>query len=142
MPKGDDTSAVSDKDRAFVEAFVSNPSKFVGEHPKFAGLQQKGPFGDYAPASGAIQGILKGMYDAFTSDLETKNADQAMKQKQYEELSATKSAELATLQATLTNKKKTLGDDTKTMTDASVERDETQTQLADDEKFLEETKTA
>ena len=41
-----------------------------------------GPLGDYAPASGAIQGILKGMYDAFTSDLASKNADQAMKQKQ------------------------------------------------------------
>merc|ERR1719421_153593 len=63
-------------------------------------------------------------------------------QKQYEELSATKSAELATLQATLANKKKTLGEDTKTMTDSSVERDETQAQLADDEKFFEETKSA
>merc|ERR1719161_3501569 len=65
-----------------------------------------------------------------------------MKQKQYEELSATKSAELATLQATLANKKKTLAEDTKTMTDSSVERDETQAQLADDEKFFEETKSA
>merc|ERR1719377_434494 len=77
-----------------------------------------------------------------TSDLESKNADQAMKQKQYEELSATKAAELATLQATLAKKKETLGEDTKTMTDSSVERDETQAQLADDEKFFEETKTA
>merc|ERR1719236_126790 len=142
MPKGDDTSAVSDKDRAFVEAFVSNPSKFVGEHPKFAGLQQKGPFGDYAPASGAIQGILKGMYDAFTSDLETKNADMATKQKQYEELTATKTAELTTLKATLEKKKETLATDTKTMTDSIVERDETQAQLADDEAFFEETKDA
>merc|ERR1719310_2077383 len=65
-----------------------------------------------------------------------------MKQKQYEELSATKSAELATLQATLAKKKETLGEDTKTMTDSSVERDETQAQLADDETFFEETKSA
>merc|ERR1719389_1374784 len=115
--------------------------QFYG-HPKFSGIQQKGPFGDYAPASGAIQGILKGMYDAFTSDLESKNADQAMKQKQYEELSATKAAELATLQSTLANKKKTLAADTKTMTDSSVERDETQAQLNDDEVFFEETKSA
>merc|ERR1719428_2530600 len=107
----------------------------MGDQPKFAGLQQKGPFGDYAPASGAIQGILKGMYDAFTGDLETKNADQATKQKQYEELTATKAAELATLKSTLEKKKETLGADTKTMTDAIVERDETAAQLADDEKF-------
>merc|ERR1719247_583522 len=111
----------------------------MGEHAKFAGLQQKGPFGDYAPASGAIQGILKGMYDAFTGDLETKNADQAMKQKQYEELTATKAAELTTLKSTLEKKKETLGTDTKTMTDSMVERDETQAQLADDEKFFDET---
>merc|ERR1719201_802385 len=77
-----------------------------------------------------------------TSDLESKNADQAMKQKQYEELSATKSAELATLQSTLAKKKETLGEDTKTMTDSSVERDETQSQLNDDEVFFEETKSA
>merc|ERR1719261_341555 len=77
-----------------------------------------------------------------TSDLETKNADQATKQKQYEELTATKDAELATLQATLSKKKETLGTDTKTMTDSAVERDETQAQLAADEKFFEETKSA
>merc|ERR1719463_856451 len=141
-PSGDDDGAVSEENRQLVAAFVNDPTKFVGKHAKFSGIQQKGPFGDYAPASGAIQGILKGMYDAFTSDLETKNADQAMKQKQYEELSATKSAELATLQSTLANKKETLGMDTKTMTDSSVERDETQSQLNDDEVFFEETKSA
>merc|ERR1719182_1107263 len=142
IPSGEDDDALSDDNRKMVEAFVSDPSKFYGKHAKFSGIQQKGPFGDYAPASGAIQGILKGMYDSFTSDLESKNADQAMKQKQYEELSATKSAELATLQSTLEKKKETLGEDTKTMTDSSVERDETQAQLADDETFFEETKSA
>merc|ERR1719265_928870 len=87
-------------------------------------------------------GMLKGMYDAMTSDLETQNADQATKQKQFEELTATKNAELATLQATLSKKKETLGTDTKTMTDSAVERDETQAQLDADEKFFETTKSA
>merc|ERR1719263_280204 len=77
-----------------------------------------------------------------TSDLETKNADQAIKQKQFEELTATKNSELATLKATLEKKKETLGTDTKTMTDSSVERDETQKQLKADEKFFEETKAS
>merc|ERR1719463_970086 len=77
-----------------------------------------------------------------TSDLESKNADQAIKQKQFEELTATKNAELATLKATLEKKKETLGEDTKTMTDSAVERDETQAQLKADEKFFEETKSA
>merc|ERR1719235_2468970 len=139
-PTGDDFGAISQKDKDTVAAFVSDPSKFVGTHAKFSGIQQKNPHGDYAPASGAIQGILKGMYDSFTSDLESKNADQALKQKNYEELTATKDSELATLKATLAKKKETLGDDTKTMTDSSVERDETQTQLKADETFFEKTK--
>ena len=76
-----------------VEKFVHDPMQFYG-HPKNSLAQVKNPFGDYAPASGAIQGMLKGMYDAMTSDLESKNADQAIKQKQFEELTATKNSEL------------------------------------------------
>merc|ERR1711988_1434798 len=134
-------SEVSADDRKMVEKFVHDPMQFYG-HPKNSLAQVKNPFGDYAPASGAIQGMLKGMYDAMTSDLESKNADQAIKQKQFEELTATKDAELATLKATLEKKKETLGSDTKTMTDSEVERDETQAQLKADEKFFEETKSA
>jgi len=134
-------SDVSDDDRKMVEKFVHDPMQFYG-HPKGSLAQVKNPFGDYAPASGAIQGMLKGMYDSMTSDLESKNADQAIKQKQFEELTATKNAELATLKATLEKKKETLGEDTKTMTDSAVERDETQAQLKADEKFFEETKSA
>jgi hypothetical protein len=135
---GDDYGAISQSDKAAVESFVHDPSPFV--HPKFSGIQQKNPHGDYAPASGAIQGILKGMYDSFTADLESKNADQALRQKNYEELTATKDSELNTLKSTLAKKKETLGEDTKTMTDSSIERDETQAQLKADEKFFEDTK--
>jgi len=85
---------------------------------------------------------LKGMYDSFTGDLESKNADQSMRQKNYEDLSATKDGELNTLKATLQKKKQTLGDDTKTMTDSSIERDETQAQLKADTKFFEVTKSS
>merc|ERR1719451_193112 len=97
-------SDVSADDRKMVEQFVHDPMQFYG-HPKSSLAQVKNPFGDYAPASGAIQGMLKGMYDAMTSDLESKNADQAIKQKQFEELTATKDSELATLKATLEKKK-------------------------------------
>jgi predicted nucleic acid-binding Zn-ribbon protein len=139
-PVGDEFGAISEKDKAAVEAFVRNPEPYV--KAKFSGIQQKNPNGDYAPQSGMIQGILKGMYDAFTADLESKNADQALRQKTYEELTATKDSELNTLKNTLAKKKETLGDDTKTMTDSSIERDETQAQLKADEKFFEDTKVS
>jgi len=45
------------------------------------------------------------MYDAFTADLEFKKADQALRQKTYEELTATKDAELNTLKSTLAKNK-------------------------------------
>jgi len=59
------------------------------------------PFGDYAPQSTQIQGILKGMYDAFTASLEKANAEEAEQQKAFEELMATLKKEQATLELTL-----------------------------------------
>merc|ERR1719240_2102060 len=130
------------EDMSNVQNFVKDPTGFFSKKSaSFSGAQiAQNPFGDYAPASTVIQGTLKNMYDTFTSQLESANADEAGKQKSYEELMATKTSELATLSATLAKKKETLGDDTKTMTDSSIERDETQTQLKTDEEFFEKTK--
>merc|ERR1719299_344916 len=76
------------------------------------------PFGDYAPQSTQIQGILKGMYDGFTSDLEKDNAAEAEKQKSFEALLATKKAELATLEATLETQELDAAEATKTLADS------------------------
>merc|ERR1719453_2142109 len=103
-------------------------------------MSSRNPFGDYAPASTQIQGILKGMYDAFAESLEKANAEEADAQKAYEELMATKKEELATLEAALA---KEMGDDVakeKRIADARAERDDTEAQLKADEKFFEETK--
>merc|ERR1719183_3076727 len=91
------------------------------------------PFGDYAPQSTQIQGILKGMYDSFAGDLEKDNAEEADKQKAFEELMATKKMELATLQATL--EKQTLDEAEKTKKSAESKSllDDTKAQLDADE---------
>merc|ERR1719424_2771410 len=61
----------SDKDMDTMKQFVSKPAEFVGQTKGMSAAQVgQNPFGDYAPQSSQIQGILKGMYDAFTSDLE------------------------------------------------------------------------
>merc|ERR1719316_1352359 len=90
------------------------------------------PFGDYAPQSTQIQGILKGMYDAFTTDLEKDNADEANKQKSYEDLMATKKQELATLEATLQKQESDHAAKTKKLAEDKVLRDDTTEQLAAD----------
>lgn len=76
------TKAVSDADIEVMKRFVSKPDDFVGHHGSVMSATQVGqnPFGDYAPQSTQIQGILKGMYDAFTAELEKDNAQEAESQ--------------------------------------------------------------
>merc|ERR1719310_2162868 len=116
--------------------FVADPTKFVS----FS--QSENPHGDYAPASTQIQGIMKGMYDSFTADLEKANAEEADKQKSFEELMATKLAEHATLTATLEAKTKEHAEAEKLLADDKVLLQDTKEQLEADEKFFEETKAS
>jgi len=85
-----------------VQQFVNQPEQFVGGRAEDLSAAQiaNNPFGDYAPQSTQIQGILKDMYNVFASSLEKSNAEEAEKQKAFEELMKTKKQELATLQAT------------------------------------------
>merc|ERR1719498_795936 len=100
------------------------------------------PFGDYAPQSTQIQGILKGMYDAFTADLEKDNAAEAEAQKSFEELMATKRQEQATLEGTLQKQETDMAAKNKKLSESQVLLDDTAAQLEADEKFFEDTKQA
>merc|ERR1719158_1547971 len=133
---------MSEQDIDNVKSFVKDPTGFFSrKQAAFSGAQiSQNPFGDYAPASTAIQGTLKNMYDTFTSQLEAANADESGKQKSYEELMATKSSELATLKTTLENKQTTLGETSKNLADSEEEKASTQKQLDDDEAFFEDAK--
>merc|ERR1719301_107296 len=94
------------------------------------------PFGDYAPQSTQIQGILKGMYDAFTADLEKDNAAEAESQKSFEALMATKKQELETLQATLQAQESDHAAKNKQLKESQVLKDDTTEQLNADEAFF------
>jgi len=138
------SKGLSDKDMAAIRHFVQSPTDFAPRRGGSLSAAQLGnnPFGDYAPQSTQIQGILKGMYDTFASDLEKANAKEADSQKAFEELMATKMRELETLQETL--KQQELDHATKSMTLAESEEllDATKAQLDADEKFFDETKSA
>merc|ERR1719271_2274299 len=124
--------------------FVAKPDTFVGGHRNAMSAAQiaQNPFGDYAPQSTQIQGILKGMYDAFTADLEKDNAEEAESQKSFEELMATKAQELATLEATLQKQETDFAAKTKKLSESQVLLDDTTAQLEADETFFEDTKQA
>merc|ERR550539_1029174 len=93
---------MSDRDLDLVKRFVDRPEEFVGGQVGVLSAAQiaNNPFGDYAPQSTQIQGILRGMYQAFTSDLEEADAREASQQKAFEQLMATHQQELLTLEAT------------------------------------------
>merc|ERR1712129_301098 len=93
--------AVSTSEYDAVSRFVHHPDGFVGSRSVSVAQITNNPFGDYAPQSTQIQGILKGMYDGFTASLEKANVEEAEQQKAFEALMATKKKELETLQLTL-----------------------------------------
>merc|ERR1719247_1000657 len=96
--------------------------------------------GTYNTQSTAIQGILSEMYEQMQRDLVDNKAEEDEKQSAFDTLHATKTKDLALLQATLVKKTKENGDDTKQLADDSQEREETQVQLKTDEAFFETTK--
>jgi hypothetical protein len=136
------TSTLSDKDLDVVQHFIKSPEDFVGARSGMMSAAQiaANPFGDYAPQSSQIQGILKGMYDAFTADLEKSNAEEADKQKSFEELMATKKQEQETLESTLEKQEHDSAKKTKELSDSKITRDDTEAQLKADEVFFEDTK--
>jgi hypothetical protein len=136
------TKRFSDTEIEAVEKFAEKPEDFIGGHTEgFSAAQvANNPFGDYAPQSTQIQGILKGMYDGFAEDLEKDNADESEKQKSHEELMATKKSELATLEATLENTELSAASATKTLADSKETLDDTKETLSADETFFGDSK--
>jgi len=138
-PRAADT--LSEKDMEMVRQFINKPESMVGRSSMSA-AQIANPNGDYAPQSSQIQGILKGMYDAFAADLEKDNAEEADKQKAFEELMATKKQEQATLEATLEKQSHDEAHKSKALSDAKTNRDDTDNQMRADEAFFADTKDA
>jgi len=135
--------SVSANDMQVVREFVDDPSTFVSGKPVSAvqvASKHKNPYGDYAPRSTQIQGILKEMYGSFAKDLERANVEEAKKQKGFEELMVTKRQELATLELTLQTHKSDKATKGKELADGKVELQDTLAQLDADEAFFTDTK--
>jgi len=134
---------LNSKDLLLVSQFVAHPQDFVSGHGGFLSATQtsNNPFGDYAPQSSQITGILKGMYDTFLTDLEKANHAEATSQKSHEELMGTKLQELSTLEATLRQQKVDLGTKSTDLAESSQRRDETKEQINTDENLFDSVKS-
>jgi len=131
-----------DKDIAMVKRFVDSPEAFVSRHSLSAAQLDQNPFGDYAPQSSQIQGILKGLYDSMTADLEKANSAEAESTKSFEALMSTKQSEHSTLAASLKNHEAVLVERKEKLAEANVLRDDTADQLEADEEIFANSKEA
>jgi len=135
------SQAVSVADLDVVKRFVDKPEVFVGGHGVSAAQVGNNPFGNYAPQSTQIQGILKGMYDTFVSDMEKSNADEAEAQKAFQALMATKLKEFETLQKTLEQHELDKAEKSQKEAQSREILDDTKAQLEADEQFFATTKS-
>jgi len=134
--------SVSQKDLDLVKSFVEKPEEYMKSQGMSAAQVGQNPFGDYAPKSTQIQGILQGMYDSFTADLEKDNANEAESQKSFEALLATKKSEQKTLEATLEKQETDSAAKTKNLKEREVLKDDTTDTLNADEAFFADSKDA
>jgi len=127
---------MSESDLKVVRAFVSNPA---GEFSAIQMGQSQNPFGDYAPQSTQIQGILKSLYDSFVDSLKKSTADESRSQKAFEDLMATKKQEAKTLQASLDKQELDFAEKKKKLADSKEQMDDTKADLEVDESLFTET---
>jgi predicted nucleic acid-binding Zn-ribbon protein len=99
-------------------------------------LQQPASAGSYAPASGAIFGILKQMKETFENDLSQAQKDELSSQKAYEELKAAKEAEIAAAQEQVTTKTQELATAEEKKAQAEQDKADTMESLDADQKYL------
>merc|ERR1719440_929326 len=131
LPAGD---SLSPKQLKAVSAFLSDPAEYYDQKAEKAAA--------YSPASTTIMGILKDMYDQFSSNLEKQTMDEADSQQSFEAVIAVKQKEAATLTSTIQQKTAEKAEAEQMLADASQELDDVSKQMKSDALFFSETKAA
>jgi len=111
-----------------IAAFVQSPEEYFDAEPTFKQ--------SYAPASGAIFGILKQMKETFESNLSQSAKDEANNQKAYEDLKAAKEEEIAAGQEQVDTKTQELATTDEKLAMSKQDLIDTKTGLTEDEEFL------
>jgi len=90
----------------------------------------------YAPQSGEIFGILKQMLETFESNISGAQKDEQAAQKAYEELKASKEAEIAAATESKGKKAGELADTDEKLANLKTDLDDTRAKLSADEQYL------
>mmetsp|Transcript_98940 Transcript_98940/g.175288 ORF Transcript_98940/g.175288 Transcript_98940/m.175288 type:complete len:716 (-) Transcript_98940:121-2268(-) len=134
---------LSSQELEVVDQFVRKPEDFVGSRLSGAISATQiahNPFGDYAPRSTRIFGILSQLKEDFEAELGTATKEEAEKEKQFQEMMATKAKEAATLQKTLEIQQVSSSSKAATLAEDKSMRDTTEEDVAADEAFFTKSK--
>eukprot|EP00929_Paragymnodinium_shiwhaense_P111682 TRINITY_DN79_c0_g1_i1.p1 TRINITY_DN79_c0_g1~~TRINITY_DN79_c0_g1_i1.p1 ORF type:complete len:597 (-),score=287.23 TRINITY_DN79_c0_g1_i1:113-1765(-) len=96
----------------------------------------------YAPQSATIQGILKDMYETFTTDLEDSTTNEATSNRDFETFIAVKTKELNEMKALKDKKTAEKAEAEANLADTTQNYDDTVAQKEADIKFFDATKSA
>jgi len=118
----------SPRQRKEITAFIQAPSDYFDAEPTFKQ--------SYAPQSGAIFGILKQMKETFETNLETSQKEEMESQTAYEDLKASKEAEIQAGSDQKDTKTQELADTDSNLAQAKQDLEDTRNSLAADQKFL------
>merc|ERR1719386_362172 len=97
--------------------------------------------GDYAPQSGQIVGILKGMKDDMEAELKEAIADEEKAIKGFGELKASKEAEIETATEAIETKTQRAGEVAVSAVQTKDSLEDTEAELADAQKLLSQLET-
>lgn len=139
--EGTGEGLLSKNEIATMEQFVEDPNKALESAPEEGTFLQvsNNPFGDYAPQSTRIQGILKNMYSTFVGQLEAANAKEAESKKNADELRESKEQDFETLSENFNRKTQQAADNKNTLAENKQARVDAQAQLKEDEAFFQNT---
>jgi len=131
-------------DIALLRQFVEKPEDFTGHRETgnvlSAAQISQNPFGDYAPQSTQIQGILKSLHDSFEEKLEKMNTEEDEAVKSFKALMETKNTELDELEGQLESKTLDKSEQSKQLVSDRESLDDAQIELKKDKKFFSEAK--
>mmetsp|Transcript_62760 Transcript_62760/g.115413 ORF Transcript_62760/g.115413 Transcript_62760/m.115413 type:complete len:708 (-) Transcript_62760:79-2202(-) len=137
-------TSLSDAQLQELRAFMENPADSMNNRRATLSAlqvsQQNNPFGDYAPRSDVIQGIMKQMLSEFNADLRKAVETETAAKTAYEKTSARRSAELKTLEANLESDKVKLAQVKVSIAESRESRSVTQHDVKEDKAFLAQLK--
>jgi hypothetical protein len=135
-------SHVSDKTSRLLKTFFEDPVAFVQQDPVDYYDKAAQAKASYSPQSATVTGVLKDMYDTFSSDLEKSNQEEANLQKAFEDEIAVKEASNKLNKEGIVMKESEKADTEKLLDEEEQKLASTQTQLKLDEDIFSETRTA